>query len=234
MPDRGSIPELILARRDVAGQLAALVATLQRFQAEASPAAGLSERRERAGTELLAGLLRQVLRVLNLIHAAQAPAADLKAAASGPEALSAAGGGFFARLLGGISRGLGLASLALGIINLFRRRRQPETLPIPFEPPASLSLEVANTDQILRGFPRFDFSATGERRIMELPALPLTSAAAPPPAEAAVLLPPVQVTVNVSAMDARSFLDHAPALAQAVREAMLHMHPINQLVRESF
>ena len=46
--------------------------------------------------------------------------------------------------------------------------------------------------------------------------------------------PRLIVNMNVSAMDSRSFLDQAPALAQAVREAMLHMHPINQLVRESF
>jgi hypothetical protein len=45
---------------------------------------------------------------------------------------------------------------------------------------------------------------------------------------------PMHVTMNISAMDSRSFMDNAPAIAQAVRDAMLHMHPINQLVRESF
>jgi hypothetical protein len=44
----------------------------------------------------------------------------------------------------------------------------------------------------------------------------------------------MQVTVNVSAIDSRSFMDYGPALAQAVRDAMLHMHPINQVVRDVF
>ena len=41
-----------------------------------------------------------------------------------------------------------------------------------------------------------------------------------------------QVTVNVSAMDSRSFLDRSQDIAQAVREAMLNMHPINDVVND--
>ncbi len=39
-----------------------------------------------------------------------------------------------------------------------------------------------------------------------------------------------QVTVNVNAMDSQSFLDHSDDIANAVREAMLNMHPINGVV----
>jgi hypothetical protein len=39
-----------------------------------------------------------------------------------------------------------------------------------------------------------------------------------------------QITVNVSAMDSRSFMDHSNDIANAVREAMLNMHPINSVV----
>ncbi len=35
-------------------------------------------------------------------------------------------------------------------------------------------------------------------------------------------------------MDARSFMDRAPEIASAVRRAMLDMHPINNLIRETF
>ena len=41
---------------------------------------------------------------------------------------------------------------------------------------------------------------------------------------------PVEVTVNVQAMDSRSFLDHSDAIASAVRDAMLRGHSLNDVV----
>jgi hypothetical protein len=38
------------------------------------------------------------------------------------------------------------------------------------------------------------------------------------------------VTVNVSAMDSQSFMDRSADIANAVREAMLNLHPINDVV----
>ena len=53
-------------------------------------------------------------------------------------------------------------------------------------------------------------------------ATPATGSSQPAPAP--------QVTVNVNAMDSRSFMDHSTDIANAVREAMLNMHPINGVV----
>jgi hypothetical protein len=39
-----------------------------------------------------------------------------------------------------------------------------------------------------------------------------------------------QITVNVSAMDSQSFMDRSSDIANAVREAMLNLHPINDVV----
>ena len=39
-----------------------------------------------------------------------------------------------------------------------------------------------------------------------------------------------QVTVNVSAMDSQSFMDRSGDIANAVRQAMLNLHPINDVV----
>jgi hypothetical protein len=39
-----------------------------------------------------------------------------------------------------------------------------------------------------------------------------------------------QVTVNISAMDSQSFMDRSNDIASAVREAMLNLHPINDVV----
>jgi hypothetical protein len=44
--------------------------------------------------------------------------------------------------------------------------------------------------------------------------------------------PAPQITVNVQAMDAQSFLDHSNDIAQAVRQAMLNLSSINDVVNE--
>ncbi|MBI3694055.1 MAG: hypothetical protein HY238_04345 [Acidobacteria bacterium] len=119
-------------------------------------------------------------------------------------------------LLGGILKsGFGLASLGLQIAGLFGGGSGEQPAPLTrFVEPARLALEVANTENILEGFPRADRDQRGQVR-----------------AEQPVLVQP-QVTVNVSAMDSRSFLDHSEQIAQAVREAMLYMHPVNDLISE--
>jgi len=43
---------------------------------------------------------------------------------------------------------------------------------------------------------------------------------------------PVQVTVQVQAMDSRSFLDRKDDIARAVRQAMLNSHPLNDVMAE--
>ncbi len=129
-------------------------------------------------------------------------------------------GGFFGTLLGGFSSFLGIASLASNLFHLFSGSSQPPSVLTPYRLPQPLSLEVANTDNILAGLPRVDRSADGSPRTFGP-----DSTTSPPQ--------PLQVNVNVNAIDSRSFADHAPALADAVRQAMLNMDPINQLIRES-
>jgi hypothetical protein len=41
-----------------------------------------------------------------------------------------------------------------------------------------------------------------------------------------------QVIVNVSAMDSQSFMDRSADIARALRDAMLHMHPVNDVIGE--
>ena len=41
-----------------------------------------------------------------------------------------------------------------------------------------------------------------------------------------------QITVNVQAMDARSFMDRSSDIALAVRDAMLNLNAINDVVNE--
>lgn len=116
-----------------------------------------------------------------------------------------------------LKAGLGLPGLISGIVGLFRKGHEQQAPLVPFLEPAKLALEVANTDDILQGFPRADRGQRGEIRVKE-------------PQRPVIVQP--QVTVNVSAMDSRSFLDRSEDIARAVREAMLHMHPVNDLISE--
>jgi hypothetical protein len=123
------------------------------------------------------------------------------------------GGGGFAGLLKG---GFGLAGLGLKIAGLFGKDKPAPVSFSAFELPPSLALEAANTDSVLGGFPRFDRGQGGELRSFR--------------GEGSVA--PTQVVVNVNALDTQSFLDRSSDVARAVRDAMLHMHPINDLIGE--
>ena len=115
-----------------------------------------------------------------------------------------------------LGSGLGLVPLGLRIAGLFRKRRPDPQSFSPFELPPSLALEVANTDNILTGFPRLTRNQTGAIEVIRQE----TPAAQP------------QITVNVNAMDTQSFLDRSEDIAGALRDAMLHMHPVNDVIGE--
>ena len=116
-----------------------------------------------------------------------------------------------------LKSGLGLVPLGLKIAGLFRGGEETPATPTAFSLPPSLAVEAANTDQLLAGFAQVVRGQEGGPRAVAQ--------------DRPVVVQP-QVTVNVSAMDSRSFLDHSGEIAQAVREAMLHMHPVNDLISE--
>ncbi len=121
-------------------------------------------------------------------------------------------------LLGGAITGGLTAGLLFGLPKLFGQRQSPAERNAEIE--ALLEGNRVTWPEPLEREMGFSSAGTGEadtgfggtRRV----------AAAP------------QVIVNISAMDARSFMDRATDIANAVRRAMLDMHPINGLVREAF
>jgi hypothetical protein len=126
---------------------------------------------------------------------------------------SGGGGGGVGGLGGFLKGGFGLASLGLRIAGLFRRdSEEPEALS-EYQLPSSLAVEAANTRNILSGFPQIDRGQSGEIRHVRPETAP-------------------QVVVNVSAMDSQSFMDRSNDIARAVRDAMIHMHPLNDVVAE--
>lgn len=115
--------------------------------------------------------------------------------------------------------GLGLSPLLSGLIRLFTGGSAPQAPPplTKFSLPPSISFNAANVpgDQS-GGIAGADYDQFG---------LPRAAGSRSGPA-----LPPI--TINVAAMDSRSFLDRSTEIAQAVREAMLNMHALNDVVSD--
>lgn len=102
-----------------------------------------------------------------------------------------------------------LSPIVSGLLGLFGHHAStPAPLPV-YTPPAPVAI-----DAVLR-------------TNTQPAALPLQAAA---PAQQPAYAP--QITVNVSAMDSRSFMDRSTDIASAVREAMLNNHPINGVIAD--
>ncbi len=119
---------------------------------------------------------------------------------------------------------LGLSPLISGIVSLFGGgKTEPPPPLVRFALPPAVKLEgsvsgpggrIAGVDYDQFGNPRAFSSADSS-----------TAPSAGGPA-------PAQITVQVQAMDSQSFLDHSNDIARAVRDAMLNMHSLNDVVSD--
>jgi hypothetical protein len=177
-------------------------------------------------TDLSASLSQAGQQIAQLQSAYQAQASLIAAntqavhgntSAQGSHSAGSVAGGIASSLFGGL--GL-LSPLISGIASLFGGNSTPAPLPVYQAPsrvainatlnsatPGSASVNSVSGQSAQNGGTSSQ-SASGS----------LTAPAAP------------QVTVNVTAMDSQSFMDHSTDIANAVREAMLNMHPINGVV----
>ncbi|MCP5112755.1 MAG: hypothetical protein GY953_18165 [bacterium] len=173
---------------------------------------------EDQGTSLLA---RQMV---ELIRATQSQSdllqANTQAVLQNSAASSSGGGPSTAAKVGKtvlsyLGGGLGLAQL-LG--KLFGGSTE-ETQPVfeRYTLPAPVKLEAGLSQSPVPSIYPLSYSADGLPRA--LPTAPASQPATP-------------VTIQVQAMDSRSFMDHSTEIAQAVREALLHSHSLNDVVME--
>ena len=130
------------------------------------------------------------------------------------------GGGVTSVLESVFKNALGAVPLIRGIVSLFGGGGDSEAPPplVKFALPAPVQFFAAETRE---GFSAADYDQTGMPRVIER-----TQAGMPVPQQQTA------VTVNVQAMDARSFLDRSTEIAAAVREAMLNLNSINDVVNE--
>jgi hypothetical protein len=109
----------------------------------------------------------------------------------------------------------GVGPVVTGLLKIFGGgddRTEPSFAPIPFDLPEPISLEAGLAAD--RSVAPISYSQQGFARDVR------------PAMERA----PIQI--NVQAMDSRSFLDRRDEIAQAVREAMLQSHSLNDVLSE--
>lgn len=114
-----------------------------------------------------------------------------------------------------IASGLTLSPIIGGIMKLFGGDGESSS-PLPlvkYAPPASIQLQAGVSGGQLSAI---DYSAGGQARTITAPSPPAAS----------------NITVNVQAIDSRSFLDHSDAIAAAVKKAMLGSNSLNDVVSE--
>ena len=130
--------------------------------------------------------------------------------------------------------GLGLAPLIGGLMNLFGGVGGSSAPPplVKYEMPRSINFEAADTGP---GIVDSDYDQMGMARLYtEAPDGFIASSNAPaiPAGGPGNSTAAPQITVNVQAMDARSFLDRSSDIAEAVRQAMLNLSSLNDVVNE--
>jgi hypothetical protein len=136
-----------------------------------------------------------------------------------------------------LESGFGLAPLIGGLLGLFGGGGSPAQPALTkYAMPSALDIEAADTGQ---GLSNADYDQTGMPRAFDgtgnTPADTAVSGSsggqtAPTSGASAGAQP--QITVSVQAMDARSFMDRSTDIAAAVRDAMLNLNSINDVVTD--
>ena len=162
--------------------------------------------------EEIAGLAQQLRQ---LKTASQAATESAQASSRATSSAGSSGGSAGSTLLDIFGSGLGLSPLISGLASLFGGGGDnPVQSPlVHFALPPAVQVSAGVSES---GGPAFavDHPQGG------LPRASQTGA-------------PAQITVQVQAMDSRSFLDHSGEIAMAVRQAMLESSVLNDVVREA-
>lgn len=211
----GGIPAgesaLEAARTAIARQLGQLAAFSDHDQHDQGDTADTTSTNSGAGTSRLMGAL-PVLSQSSSSLVSQGVLPSLLQTAL--PAAQGSGNGLGGRLLSVFTSGLGLSPLISGLLSLFGGGSKDPLPPlVKFAFPAAVNMQAGVTSG--GAFGDVSYGQNG---------LPRMTQAAAPAAP--------QITVQVQAMDSKSFLDHSEDIARAVRDAMLYSHSLNDVVAD--
>lgn len=159
---------------------------------------------------------QSVLSIRSLVDSLTAPTRMTAAVSAGTSLLSGDMPGISgSAIIDRFSGGLPMLGLARSLIRLFTGgSAEPSTLaPVRFELPEPLRLEAGLGAEV--GPRAVDFDQFGRPRLGASPRM----IGAP-------------VSIQVQAVDSRSFLDHSDEIARAVREALLNSHALSDVLLE--
>ena len=122
-------------------------------------------------------------------------------------------------LLTVLKYGSGIGAAIGGLIDLFGGDSDTPPALVKYALPAAMNIDASQSGGQLQ---LTNYDQTGLAR----------AAQSGPTAESSAAAGGAQVTVNVQAMDARSFLDRSGEIAAAVRDAMLNLNSINDVVND--
>jgi hypothetical protein len=138
------------------------------------------------------------------------------------------GGGAGHIALNVLKSGLGSVPLIAALFGLFGAGDEEAPAPlVKYALPARREFHTAATES---GFAEVDYDQSGAPRVYERRASEIAEVGPETGRSGGAALP--QINVNVQAMDARSFLDRSSDIAAAVREAMLNLNSINDVVTD--
>ena len=137
----------------------------------------------------------------------------VQAANTGSKSQAATSSGSDSTLVKVLKSGLGVGPLVGSLIGLFGGGGEEEPAPfVKYAMPASVNIDAAERE--------------GRISVSDYDQMGMARASQPRAAGSP------QNTVNVQAMDARSFLDRSGDIALAVRDAMLNLNSINDVVSD--
>lgn len=140
---------------------------------------------------------------------------------------------------------LGLVPLVGSLFGLFDSKSSQQPVFQKYEMPSSISFEAANTanglvnaDYGQMGLPRMydgtdaGAGSNGSSANHTVASSAQGASGSSPSSSAAGSSGTPQISVNVQAMDAQSFMSYSGEIAKAVRDAMLNLSSINDVVQE--
>jgi hypothetical protein len=161
---------------------------------------------------------------ITIADAAPPPVPSITTRATGSDSSPSGGTSLSSVVSNVFESGFGLVPLIGGLLGLFGGNDSPESPAlVRYGMPERLSFAGVEAGSTL-----------GEAQYDQW-GLPRTSSPVQSSERAAPDYPTPgapQITVNVQAMDSRSFLDHSNEIAQAVRYAMLNLNSINDVVND--